>query len=385
METPRPPIRLLLCITELDVGGAEKALVAIATHIDRERFAPSVVVLAPRGAHEVLVHQLEDAAIPVTFLGVRRPWQALTLFIRLVSVMRRERPDVVLPFLFHANIAARFAAWFARIPVCLAGIRVAERECGWHVWLDRITQSLVRRYVCVSRDVATFVAHHHRVSESKIVVIPNGIELFQKIDQANATTRDETRSISTTPTRHRAIVVGRLHRQKGVDWLLTTAPFWLAEMPLWELVIVGDGPERPHLETQVAGEAFDDVRTRIKFLGWRSDAAALLAASDLLLLSSRWEGMPNVVLEAMAAGKPVLAAAVEGVPELLGEYAADQTFPPEDDEAFLTSLAILTQDADTMERLGEANRHRAMSLFTIARVVEAYERLLVDEGYAATG
>ncbi|MGL4943275.1 MAG: glycosyltransferase [Thermoguttaceae bacterium] len=354
----------MLCITELHVGGAENAFVAVATRLDRERFAPSVVVLGPRTPRdETLAAKLESASIPVTFLGIRRWWQAPILLSRLVTEIRRNRPDVVLPFLFHANIAARFASRIAGVPVCLAGIRVAERQHHWHVTLDRITQSLVHKYVCVSDDVAKFVATHHRISAEKIVVIPNGIAIP---------------TIQTTQANqlHRAIVIGRLHHQKGIDWLLASATRWLARLTNWELVIVGDGPERASLQRQVENAAFDTIRQRVQFLGWRSDAASLLAASDLLLLPSRWEGMPNVVLEAMAAGKPVLAADVEGVCELLGENVDSQIFPPEDDAAFELALEKIASDAGYAARLGYANRARAITHFSIDRIVAEYEMLL---------
>ena len=109
--------------------------------------------------------------------------------------------------------------------------------------------------------------------------------------------------------------IGRLDRQKGLDWLLETAAIWLPQLPRCDLLLVGQGPERRKLEAQCRGLGIGD---RVHFAGWRPDVAEILAASRLLVLPSAWEGMPNVVLEAMAAGLPVVATDVEGVRELLG-------------------------------------------------------------------
>ena len=120
--------------------------------------------------------------------------------------------------------------------------------------------------------------------------------------------------------------VGRLEKQKGVNWLIESAPLWLAELPDCHLLLVGDGPMRATLESAAAASGLGE---RIHFAGWRADVPEILAASDLLVLPSAWEGMPNVVLEAMASRRPVVATDVEGVRELLGPGADLQTVPYE--------------------------------------------------------
>ena len=110
-------------------------------------------------------------------------------------------------------------------------------------------------------------------------------------------------------------------------------------------------------------------------VGWRPDAASILAASQILLLTSRYEGMPNVVLEAMALGKPVMASRVQGVVELLGPAAAEQTAPWSDTAAFVQKLVPLARDSVRCEQLGQINQGRAREQFSIERMIGAYAQL----------
>jgi glycosyltransferase involved in cell wall biosynthesis len=138
------------------------------------------------------------------------------------------------------------------------------------------------------------------------------------------------------------------------------------------LVFVGEGPLRQRLEmacqdTGIAG--------RVHFLGWRPNVAEILAASSLLVLPSAWEGMPNVVLEAMASRRPVVAAQAEGVGELLGPAAATPTVPFGDSQTLSDTIVSVMRDSTLAERLAAANRCRAEQEFGIDRMVSAYENL----------
>ena len=301
-------IRLALAITDLKVGGAEKCLVELAARIDRTRFAPVVYSLAPApiGADRALVDRLEAARVPMHFLNAQSVWQFWSARRRLTGLLRDQAPHVLQTFLFHANILGRQAAKAARVPAILSGIRVAERERRWQLWVDRWTQHSVVRHVCVSAAVAEFSVREGRLPRAKLVVIPNGIDL----ERYPATCRFDAARLGIPPDRRLIAYVGRLHVQKGLEWLLSTAAEWLGQLPNTNLLLVGYGPLRQRLGrlAQQSGLA-----GRIHFLDLRADVAEILAACRLLVLPSRWEGMPNVLLEAMASRLPVVATDVEGV------------------------------------------------------------------------
>ncbi len=363
-------LRIALCITDLDLGGAEQNLVELATRLDRQRFEPTVYCLGPRPATEEAscVPLLEAAGVEVHCLGARSCRHAVAATWRLRRLFGRERPDVVQTFLFHANLLGRIAARWAGVPKVVAGIRVAERHSGWHLWADRWTSRWVDRYVCVSQAVAEFSAKQGGIAAAKLVVIPNGID-------ADKYTAAKPANLGTlgVPAGDRAIVfVGRLDEQKGVAWLLETAPQWLDRLAGHHLLIVGKGPEQPQLQRQCRQGGIAD---RVHFAGWRRDVPEILAASRLLVLPSRWEGMPNVVLQAMASGLPVLATDVEGVRELLGPLSDAQTVLYGDTPALASRIVELLGDPARAADLGRQNRLRAAREFSIERTVASYEAL----------
>ena len=365
---PPSPVPVALCITELDRGGAELALCEIAVRLDKSKFLPVVYSLQPRPKNEAAscVPMLEKSGIPVHFLDIRGFGSLLGGFAKLRRLLKSQKPLVLQSFLFHANFLARFAAYSAGVPHVFCGIRVAEKQANWHLFLDRLTSRFVEHYVAVSRSVADFTAEKGKISREKISVIPNGI------DSDCFLPRHETKK---TPTK-RAIFVGRLHPQKGIDWLLETCPHWIPQLPDWELCLVGKGAEQHVQQYEKIRDSLGDLKNRIHFLGWRADIAELLADSDLLLLPSRWEGMPNVLLQAMSCKLPVLATNVEGVVEILGVNLAEpQTVDFGDTEKFCANLLGFANNVDFATEIGQRNRKRVQDAFSLEEMVRSYEKL----------
>jgi starch synthase (maltosyl-transferring) len=362
-------IRLALCITDLDVGGAERAMVELALRIDRTRFTPVVYCLASRPADDApsLVPALEGAGVEVHCLGARRAWQLFPTVRRLGRLLASQRPDLVQTFLFHANLVGRLAARRAGVPRVVSGIRVAEPR-RWHAWAERLTAGRVDRYVCVSRAVADFAARRMKLDPDKLRVIPNGIDV-RPYEEARPAGPD---SLGLPPGRRLVTCVGRLDLQKGVDLLVESAGRWLARVPDCDLLLVGRGPLESRLRERCRAVG---IAGRVVFPGWRADVPAVLAASRLAVLPSRWEGMPNILLEAMAAGLPVVATDVAGVREVLGPLADAQVVPPEAPEALTQRIVRLLTDPDHAAKLGQKNRERVRNEFPIGRTVRAYEDL----------
>ena len=384
MPRPRPdrPVRVALAITDLDVGGAERALVALANGLDRRRWEPAVYCLGPRGE---LARPLVDAGIPVTCLDVnkRRPIDAIR---RLSRCFRQGKPSLVQGFLFHANIASRLAAWLAGVPVALGGLRVAERRAQWHLAVDALTFGLSAGSVCVSEGVRRYSRDVGRLPPSRLYTIPNGvdpgpIDAAKAVDRASLGLRDGDRI---------ALFVGRIDAQKSVSALLKAARLAFRDRPDWHLAIVGDGPDRLVLEhpERLRGEpptratlqdrpspAAIGPEDRIHWLGRRPDVFGLLKIADMFVLPSLWEGMPNAVLEAMAAGLPVVGTRVEGTEELVVEGETGWLVAPGDVDALADVLAKAADDPRTRERMGRAGRARVEVHYTQTQVINSYDRL----------
>jgi starch synthase (maltosyl-transferring) len=246
---------------------------------------------------------------------------------------------------------------------------VAERQKRWHLWLDRLTTGLSAGSVCVSEGVYRFSHAVAGLDERRLLVIPNGIDV-QAFDRASAVPRLE---LGIPDDSHLALAVGRLDVQKGVADLLVAAERVVAECPRWHLALAGDGPSRAWLLEQIASRPA--LLGRVHWLGQRRDVPGLLKAADVLVLASRWEGMPNVVLEAMAAGRAVVATAVEGSEDLVVPGQTGWLVPARSPGALGTALLAAAAVPELCEQYGAAARTRVENQFSLDQMVTAYERL----------
>jgi glycosyltransferase involved in cell wall biosynthesis len=365
---------IAFCTTELRNGGAERCLVELATRLDRSKFRCSVVSLAPppRDSMRNLAPRLEAAGVPIHYLSVTRTTQAWRAFRELTRIWRRDTPDLVQTFLFHANVIGRLAASRAGVPHIVSGIRVAERRSRWRLRLERWTAGSVERHVCVSEAVAKFSRDVGGLTSDRIEVIPNGIDVrtYENVSPAPLT------SLGVKQGQRIVVCIGRLDPQKGQLWLLDHASAWLKHCPEHDLVFVGDGPDRAPLESKIAALGLQD---RVHLTGFRGDIPAILAAADLLVLPSAWEGMPNVVLEAMAAGRAIVARDVEGVRELLGAPSASPQVTPVDDAQLLSQQVVaILSDVESRASFEEQNRARAAREYSLESMVRRYESLYED-------
>ena len=232
--------------------------------------------------------------------------------MRLAQALRELKPKLIQSFLFHANIASRLAAPLARVPWVLSGVRVAEHQKRWHLTVDRLTAWLSTRHVCVSRGVSRFCHDVGGISQERLVIIPNGVST-EEYDRAPPFPRVE---LGVPEASQVALCIGRgLDVQKGLPFLLDAAERVVAQRDDWRLLMVGDGPDRDWLLNRLASSPL--LTARVHWLGRRDDVPRLLKTADLVVLASLWEGMPNVLLEAMAARRATVATAVEGSEDLV--------------------------------------------------------------------
>ncbi len=362
---PDRPVAVALVITDLDVGGAERSLAMLATRLEPRRWRPAVFCLSGPGQ---LVEVIRRADIHCECLQVNRrnPVQAI---VRLTRRLRRFKPQLVQSFMFHANLAARVAAPWAGWPWVVGGLRVAEHEKRWHLIVDRLTAPLVTGSVCVSQGVLRFSREVAGLNPGRLTVIPNGIDprLF---DTAVAVPRA---AIGIPDDVYLALYVGRLDPQKGLPDLLDAAERVTTQRPNWHLALAGDGPSRPWLLEYLVKHP--RLREKTHWLGQRDDVPGLLKTADVLVLASLWEGMPNVVLEAMAARLPVIGTAVEGTEDLILPGRTGWLVPPRDPEALTRALIEAVDSPKCCRQYGENGRLRVEREFSLETTVEAYERL----------
>jgi glycosyltransferase involved in cell wall biosynthesis len=356
-------ITVLHFITELNIGGAEKALAHLLTYLDRDRFEPTVACLY--GGDGPVADEIRTLDIPVIDLGMMAKWRWDALW-RLYRLLRCQRPTILHTWMFHANIPGRVIGRLARVPIVISSERTMGMERRWRYRVNRATHPLADRVICVSQGVADFVTQQVGIPSHKITVIPNGIELhsFERLPD-----KRQARTDLGFPSDGLLVgTVARLDPVKRLDVLLEA----LASLPNVNAVIVGDGSERAKL---MALSDRLELEGCTHFAGQQEHVLPWLAAMDVFVLSSDWEGMSNALLEAMAAGLPVVATAVGGSPEVVIDGVTGLLVPPRDPEALTQAIARLLHDPGLRGQMGEAGRERVLRDYSIERMVERTQAL----------
>jgi glycosyltransferase involved in cell wall biosynthesis len=351
-------------------GGAEQALLTLMAGLDRNRWRivlfhhdePSIETLL-QGAQALDVQLIE-----VPRLDRRQKLAASRRFLR---ALRRLRPDI-----FHAHLTWPLSCSEALVLAAVA--RVPARIATMHLFVElprntllaikrRIVTSTVTRYIAVSRDTAQHI-EQLGVPSHKIAVIHNSVPCLQPSRQGQSSHvlfKNNGRPVVLTPA--------RLTEQKGHQYLLQAA----LNVPDALFVLAGDGPERCSLEKQAVSLGLSD---RIVFLGHRKDVQELLAQCDLFVLPSLFEGLPLSVLEAMAAGKPVIASNIGGTNEAVVNGETGLLVPPGDPDALADAIRTLLSDPSLARRMAAAAKERVSSEFSVeqmvARTTAIYDALL---------
>lgn len=358
-----------MAITELDIGGAEQAFVRIAKGLKGLGWDVDVISLRNAGP---LSDPLRAAGIPVSALQVGR-FSDFRAIGRMQKLLRTRQPSVLLTFLHQANIVGRIAGRLARVPRIVSGIRVADRR--WSVMIpERLTSGLVDHYVAVSKSVADVHRRLCGIPSERISAIPNGVD-FETIGQLPAADRAEWQMDSEARI---ILSVGRLCEQKApLDVLEAFRKLrnQTEDGLRLKLFFVGDGPLRPRIERQIAAM---NLGNDVRLLGWRPDVVQLMKASDVLVLASRWEGLPNVILEAQAAGLPVVASSVDGCRELITDGVTGRLFCPGDAADLVSVLGDLLASPPEAASLAEKAGFAVKSRYRWETCIEAFHKLLTD-------
>jgi glycosyltransferase involved in cell wall biosynthesis len=369
------PVPIIFVIGTLDRGGTEGQVVELVIRLDRRRFAPLVCCLSTGGALE---EPLALAGIPIKVIGFRglrvfrHPLQVMGQMIRLVWFVRRSRPLIVHGFLFWAYILGSYAAWVARVPIIIAsrrGLGNFKARKRHYLWLERVANRQADCLVANSRAVQQDVVTQEGVPSERIRVIYNGIEVGPYLAAADPTLRE---SLGIPEGALVVTVVANLIHYKGHRVFLQACRQILDVLPGVQILLIGEGPCRGDLEQLTRRLRLEGS---IRFLGSRSNVPALLALADVSVLPSLEEGFPNAVLEAMAAGKPVVASLVGGIPEAVVHGTTGLLVPPGDPAALAEAILALLEDPVRAEAMGRAGRERVASRFGMDRMVRETERL----------
>jgi L-malate glycosyltransferase len=358
------PYPIAFFLTSFDVGGTERQMVELVRRLDRREFEVHLACFHRRGALEREATELAASVAQFPIEGFGR-WTTARQALAFARWCRRIDARIVHTCELYANIFGLPAAALAGVPV-----RIGNRR---ELLTPDKTRALLASQRAAYRTAHAVVANsaaaagqltREGIAAPKVSTIPNGVdcEAFAPADRGRHRIR-------------RVVTVANLRPEKGHDTLLDAWPSIAAACPGASLDIVGDGPLRPALVARVEAAGLSG---RVRFLGERRDVPSVLAASDLFVLASRSEACPNAVLEAMAAGMPIVATGVGGVPELIASGRTGVLVEPDAPRALADAVTDLIARPQAAFALGAAARQAAVQRFSFERMVARFERLYLS-------
>jgi len=366
----RKRIVLLHVIDTLGLGGAERFLVELCRALPTDRYQ---VLVSPVSGDGPWADDLRQAGIELFPLRVRSH-RELSAALRLARFMRQRGVEIVHTHLFVGGVFGRLAALLARVPVMVTTEQNAYAPGHllprMQVLTDALLARMTDRLVAVSQGTRDYLIQVERVPPAKIEVVPNAIPWPRPVPppQAEAVRRD----LGAEGRFPFLGTVARLTPQKGLSYLLQALTRLRARFPNLYCVIVGEGELRAELESLARRLGLEN---HVRFCGLRRDVPAILQNLDLFVLPSLFEGLPVALLEAMAAGRPVVATRVAGSSEVIEDGVNGRLVPPADAVALAEAMAALLNDRERAEALARRGQERVRQRYAIDRVARAYERI----------
>lgn len=377
-------MKILLLGTNITTGGAQRVLLDLAGWLHQRSIPVSAAFLYDRdGLLEVWqarypfpIHcfhawRLKDNPL-MRFLRMLCRWLGMARW------MRKERFTSILTFTHDSNILGLSAAWLAGVPSRYGSHH--NRYPTLSPFRTRLHKFIINRHIASGIVAVSSFTRQQAIEEGihpdRITIIHNGIDTGSLTPTDPQTVRQTLLSGGPGPL---VLAVGRLVEQKGHAYFIHAAASLKADFPQAQFCIAGGG--ELHAELQSLVESME-AQASIRLLGMRGDVPDLLAAADLFVMASLYEGLPMALLEAMAAGTPAVSTDIPGVSDVVQDGESGLLVPPEDPAALAGAIRRMLQDPALRQRLADAGQARVAQLFTLDRMGQAYFDLLEPPHHA---
>lgn len=360
--------RILYVITDLQIGGVPLHLLRLAKHVKQVGHEVRVVSLAPPGP---LSRRFDDAGIETVSCHAESVF-GIGALLRLRKEIARFKPDFVHSFLFHANLACRVVCPLAGSPSrnLICEIQTVEIQRRWHLVLDRWTQSWCRFEIGNSPAVVRHLHEQAGLAQSRLRLVMGAVDA-QRFSDAEPVPRAQLGVHGDVPL---LLWVGRLDPVKGLDTLVHAARIVQDTRPAhW--ILVGDGPDRARIENLIQHHS---MRDHVHLLGVREDIPALLKSCDTFVFPSLSEGLPNAVLEAMAAACPIVCTDIPANRDLIHDRETGRVVPVNDSNSLAEAVLDLLADPAAAKRMGQNAFHRAQKDFSLTSMYDKYLELYAE-------
>jgi glycosyltransferase involved in cell wall biosynthesis len=362
---------ILLLISSADIGGAQTHVEWLA-QADLANNA-RMVVACPPGP---LLHRLLDTGLEVYTLRL-----GFFAWLRIAAIRRAIRPQLVHLHLLGAALHGTIGSWFAacHLVYTVHNLVVYPGMTGWkraaYPFITRIIAGRIARFIAVSEGISQYLVDSLRISPDKVRVIHNGIS-FSGLEEAGSASGNLRQKIGVPASCLLFGTVGRITFQKGFDLLIEAFGLLALEFPTLHCVIVGDGERRAEIEGLIGKLGLQD---RVHLPGFQRGVLPWYRAMDIVVFSSRFEGLPITVIEAAYAGKPIVATDVGGMKEILEDGVSGLLVPPEDSPALAAGIRQLLNNPSRAGDLGRQARTVALNRFEVQRcnqrTMRVYEEL----------
>jgi glycosyltransferase involved in cell wall biosynthesis len=377
------PLRIGFVIAALELAGSERQMLELAMRLPRERFDPAFLLLSRGGANaaraeaagipvHVIPPDIRRSQVPPPVAGARLARKALNY----VRAVRAGRFDIIDAWLFHAYVLAALTRPLARVPVVVTGrrsLRPSEANGPSGRFLQRIVARRSDAIVANSPQVRDEIVLRERIDPRRVTVIRNGVVIPPL---ASAAERQARRAeLALAPDSFVVGMVANLRPGKGHEVLIRAAAILARQRPQATFVLVGDGPLRARLDGLVHEL---EIADRVRFVGSVADPPRLLPAFDVFAHPSLAEGMPNAVLEAAAAARPIVATPAGGTREVVRDGQTGLLVPLDDPVTLATALDRLAAEPALRDALGLAARALVVRDFGMDRFVDAFGELYAE-------
>lgn len=394
-------IKIFYLTTDTKIGGTEQMLLALLSRLDKDKYSPFICAIKFGGPlieearkigveGECLLKKVQSSKFKVQKLIINTITQFfvfILISLRLAALLKKEKPDILHTFLFHANILGRIVGKLTGISVIISSQRSVDKwRKPWHSFLDRWTVKFCNLIISNSEAGRKVLIEREKIDPKKIITIHNGIDIdkFNQTVEGSINTHNKRREFGLEPCDIVIGIIANLREVKGHRFLFEaladicsdrvySADNLQQTQSLYiKLLVVGDGKLKEEL-INLAGKF--GIKDNVIFSGFRDDISEILKIIDIFVLPSLWEGFPVSIMEAMASKKPVIASNVGGIPELVIDGETGILVFSKDVAALKNAILKLINNPQEAKIMGENSRRRIEEYFSLDKMVEETEKV----------